>query len=150
MIIVTYDIIEDAFLSKISEYEFATLFDDIRTEIVDGYLKRAIANFKKNCLYDFTTTANNEERCFDVEVEDNDVDEIVDILSDGMVVQWMAPYVNKQELLQHNINTRDFTTYSTAELLKAVRSAYKQAKKDFVQAIREYSYNHGKLEELHS
>lgn len=150
MTVIEYDIFGDAFLSKVSEYEFLEMFDDIRTEMIDGFLKRAIANFRKNCLYDLTTTANDEERYFDVEIADDDVNEIVDIISDGMVCQWMAPYVNKQELLQHNINTRDFTTYSTAELLKAVRSAYKQAKKDFVQAIREYSYNHGKLEELHS
>lgn len=147
---VEYDSFGDAFLSKISEYEFAQLFDDIRTEIVDGYMKRAIANFKKNCLYDLTTTANDEERIFDVEMDDGDLDEIVDIISDGMVIQWMLPYLNKQELLQMRINTRDFTQYSMAELLKAIRNSYKQAKKDFIQAIREYSFNHGKLEELHS
>lgn len=147
---VVYDIFGDAFLAKISEYDFLSLFDDIRTEMIDGYLKRAVANFKKNCLYDFSSTANDEDRQFDVEVEDEDIDELVDIISDGMVVQWMKPFVYKQELLQNQINTRDFTTYSPAELLLRVGNAYKQAQKDYIQAIREYSYNHGNLEELHA
>jgi hypothetical protein len=147
---VVYDIFGDAFLAKISEYDFLSLFDDIRTEMIDGYLKRAVANFKKNCLYDFSSTANDEDRQFDVEVKDEDIDELVDIISDGMVVQWMKPFVYKQELLQNQINTRDFTTYSPAELLLRVGNAYKQAQKDYIQAIREYSYNHGNLEELHA
>lgn len=147
---VEYDVFGNAFLSKISEYDFLSLFDDIRTEMIDGFMKRAIANFKKNCLYDLTTTADDEFRCFDIEIDPVDVDEIVDIIADGMVVQWMQPFVYKQELLQNQINTRDFTTYSPAELLLRIGNAYKQARKDFVQAIREYSYNHGKLEELHA
>ena len=147
---VVYDIFGDAFLAKISEYDFLSLFDDIRTEMIDGYLKRAVANFKKNCLYDFSSTANDEDRQFDVEVKDEDIDELVDIISDGMIVQWMKPFVYKQELLQNQINTRDFTTYSPAELLLRVGNAYKQAQKDYIQAIREYSYNHGNLEELHA
>jgi hypothetical protein len=147
---VDYDAFGDAFLAKISEYDFLSMFDDIRAEMIDGYMKRSLANFKKNCLYDFTTTADDEERQFGVEVNDEDIDEIIDIVSDGMVVQWMKPFVYKQELLQNQINTRDFTTYSPAELLLRIGNAYKQAQKDYIQAIREYSYNHGKLEELNS
>lgn len=147
---VDYDVFGDAFLAKISEYDFLSLFDDIRTEMIDGYMKRSLANFKKNCLYDFATTADDEVRQFGVEVSGDDIDEIVDIVSDGMVVQWMKPFVYKQELLQNQINTRDFTTYSPAELLLRVGNAYKQAKKDYTQAIREYSYNHGRLGELNS
>lgn len=147
---VDYDLFGDAFLSKISEYDFLSLFDDVRTEMIDGYMRRAIANFRKNCLYDFASTANDEERQFGVEVADEDIDEIVEIVSEGMVVQWMKPFVYKQELLQNQINTRDFTTYSPAELLLRISNAYKQAQKDYKQAIREYSFNHGKLEELHA
>lgn len=147
---VEYDAFGDAFLAKISEYDFLELFDDVRTEMIDGYLKRAVANFKKNCLYDLTTTADDEERIFNVEIDSEDIDELVDIISDGMIVQWMRPFVYKQELLQNQINTRDFTTYSPANLLQQISSAYKKAQKDYIQAIREYSYNHGRLEELHA
>ena len=148
---VDYDVFGDAFLAKISEYDFLQILDDdIKTEIIDGYMKRAVANFKKNCLYDLSATADDDERQFGVDIDSEDLDEVVDIISDGMIVQWMKPFVYKQELLQNQINTRDFTTYSPAELLLRVGNAYKQARKDYVQAVREYSFNHGNLEELHA
>ena len=86
---------------------------------------------------------------FDVEVEPEDVDELVGIISEGMVVQWLKPYVNKQELLENILNTRDFTTYSPAELLYRVRDTYEKARREYTNMIREYSYNHGDLTNLH-
>ena len=84
-----------------------------------------------------------------MDVPEEDIGEIVDIVSEGMVVQWLKPYVYRQELLENALNTRDFTTYSPAELLKQVRSAYNGVQKDYTQMIREYSYNHGHLTDLH-
>lgn len=144
-----YDIFTEAFLSKISDYDFLRLPDNESLSIIDGYMKRAISAFKKVCLYDLITTADDTVREFSTTIKNDDIDEVVEIISEGMVVQWLKPYVNKQELLENVLNTRDFTTYSPAELLLRVGNAYKQAKKDYTQMIREYSYNHGELTELH-
>ena len=146
---IPYDAFTDAFLNKISEFEMLKLDDNIRTEIVDGYRKRAVSAFRKNCLVDLFTTGDDEERVYMVDVSDDDLDELVDIISEGMVVQWLKPFVYQQDLLQNMLNTRDYTLYSHAELLKRVGSAYKEAQKDFTQMIREYSYNHGDLSDLH-
>lgn len=146
---VSYDLFGGAFLSKISEFELLTLDEEPRTETVDGYMKRAIASFKKNCKYDLTGTANDTLREFSVDVDDNDIDEIIDIVSEGMVVQWMKPYLHRQELLENAISTRDFQTFSPAELLLRVGNAYKETQANFTQMIREYSYNHGNLSDLH-
>lgn len=146
---IPYDIFTSAFLSKITEFEIVNLLEWEREEIVDDYMKRAISTFKKICKYDLVTTANDENRVFDVEIKADDIDEILDIISEGMVVQWLKPYVYKQELLESVLNTKDFTTYSPAELLLRVGNAYKQAQKDYTQMIREYSYNNGNLADLH-
>lgn len=146
---VSYDLFGNAFLGKITEYEFLNLDEGLRTEIIDGYMKRAISIFKKNCKYDLTGSANDDLREFTVEIAAEDIDEIVDIISEGMIVQWIKPYINQQELLQNTLNTRDFTTYSPAELLMRVGNAYKDAKSSYTQMIREYSYNHGDLSKLH-
>ena len=146
---VSYDLFAEAFLAKISEFEILTLDNSTRKDLVDGYMKRAIANFKKNCKYDFTNTADDNLRSFNIDVKEEDIDELVDIISEGMVVQWMKPYLNRQELLESVMNTRDFTTYSSAELLMRVGNAYKEAKSSYTQMIREYSYNHGDLTDLH-
>ena len=146
---IPYDSFLGAFLSKISEYDFIDLPDEDRDEIVDGYMKRAVSAFKKNCKYDLSSSANDALREFSVDIPEADADELIDIVSDGMVVQWLKPYIYKQELLENKLNTRDFTTYSPAELLHRVGEAYKKAQKDYTQAIREYSYNNGKLSDLH-
>ena len=146
---VSYDIFTGAFLSKVSEFELIQLDDNNRTEIVDGYMKRAVSAFRKNCKYDLFTTGDDELRVFGVDIASDDLDEIVEIISEGMVVQWLKPYVYQQELLQNVLNTRDFTQYSPAELLLRVWNAYAKAQRDYTQMIREYSYNHGDLGDLH-
>ena len=146
---VSYDVFTDAFLSKISEFDFIGMGDQESADIIDGYMKRAISEFRKICKYDFSTTANDLLREFLVSVPDDEIDEIANIISEGMVVQWMKPFVYKQEGLENVLNTRDFTTYSPAELLMRIGDAYKKAQADFTNDMREYSYNHGDLKSLH-
>ena len=89
---VPYDVFTDAFLSKITEYDFVNMRDFERNGLIDGYMKRAIASFRKICKYDLSTTGD-------------------DIIRIG--------------------------------------NAYAAARKDFTNMMREYSYNHGDLTDLH-
>jgi hypothetical protein len=146
---IPYSAFTGAFLNKISEFELLQLDGNNRTEVIDGYRKRAVSAFKKNCRVDLLTTADDDERVYNVEVAEEDLDELVDIISEGMVVQWLKPYVYQQDLLQNLMNTRDYSMYSPAELLMRVGNAYQKAQRDYTQMIREYSYNHGDLSELH-
>lgn len=145
---ITYDEVLSAFLDKITEFEFIQFPEEDRNKTADGYLKRAIPSFKKVCKYDLSSK-DDTLREFTADFDEEDVDDILDILSEGMVVQWLKPYVYKQELLENVLNTADFTQYSPAELLLRVGNAYAKAQKDYTQMIREYSYSHGDLTELH-
>lgn len=145
---IPYDVIDEAFLNKVTEFEFLSLPTESRVCIIDGYRARAASAFKRNCKYDLSKVSE-ETRSFTDNFSNEDIDEIVDIISEGMLIQWMKPYVYKQELLENTLNTRDFQTYSPGELLKRVCSAYHDLKKDYTQMIREYSYNHGDLRGLH-
>ena len=145
----SYDVFTGAFLAKVNEYDFMQLEMYDRQNIVDGYLRMAVSEFRKNCKYDLFSTRDDVERVFDVDITDEDLDELVDIISEGMLMQWMKPFVYKQENLENVLNTVDFSTYSPSELLLRVGNAYDGVKKDYIQMIREYSYNHGDLTELH-
>ncbi len=145
---VSYDSIIGVFLSKITEFELLNLVEEDRNYILDGYLTRAAASFNKICEYDLSLR-DEETREFTDDFEESDIDEIADILSEGMLVGWLKPYVYRQELLENVLNTNDFTTYSPAELLLRVGNAYSKAQKDYTQMTREYSFNHGDLTELH-
>lgn len=145
----SYDVLTGAFLSKVSEYDFIQMDLSDRAELIDGFMKRAVAAFKRNCKYDLHSTANDETREFGVDIAETDLDELVDIISEGMIVQWLKPFVYKQELLENLLNTRDFSTYAPGNLLMRVGDAYAKAQRDYTQMIREYSYNHGDLTKLH-
>lgn len=145
---VSYDVFVGGFLDKVTELHFPEdLFE--RNTMVDGYMKRAIAEFKKICKYDLITTADDNTREFYVDVADEDLDELVDIISEGMLVQWMKPYVYRQENLENQLNTKDFSTYSPSELLLRIGETYKTVRREYTNMMREYSYNHGDLTELH-
>lgn len=145
---IAYDSFVSAFLDKVKTYEFLKLEEDGRDDIVLGYFRRALSGFKWVCEYDFSLY-DAETRCFTDKFKEADIDEIIDIVSEGMIVQWMKPYTYSQENLENVLNTRDFTTYSPAELLMRVGNAYEKAQKDFTKMMREYSYNHGDLTDLH-
>lgn len=145
---VSYDVFAGAFLSKVTEYTFIQLQDENRTAIVDGFLRRAITKFAKVCKYDISSY-DDDNRVFNVDIPQDDLEEIVDIVSEGMLEQWMKPYVYRQENLENILNSRDFTTYSPAELLLRISNAYAKVQKDYTNMIREYSYNHGDLSDLH-
>lgn len=145
---ISYDDFTSVFLDKVTEYTIAGMADDFRTEIVDGYMKRAIAQFNKVCKYDLKSR-NDDERKFNADIEKEDIDEIVDIVTEGMLVQWMKPYVYKQENLENSLNTADYSGYSPAELLHRIEEAYSVVKKDFTNRIRSYSYEKGDLTDLH-
>lgn len=145
---ISYDLFAGAFLSKITEFDFVQMDEYSRNQMIDQYMKAACAHFNKVCKYDLSSS-DDIIREFVVDIPENEIDEIVDIVSEGMLVQWMKPYVYRQENLEAVLNTRDFTTYSPAELLLRISGAYSKVQKDYTQMIREYSYNHGDLTDLH-
>lgn len=145
---VSYDKFTGAFLGKVTEYDFLKLDPHDRNNIVDGYMKRACAQFNQICKYDLVThdDAVRELCC---EIPDDEIDEIVDIVTEGMCVQWLKPYFYRADNLENVLNTTDFHAYSPAELLYRITNAYKDAKRDFTNMQREYSYKHGDLSDLH-
>lgn len=144
-----YDQFTEAFLAKITEYNFLKLEEEDRQAIVDGYMRRAVAKFREVCVYDIAD-GDGDERAYTLEgATQNDADEIIDIVTDGMVLQWLNQYLYKQENLENALNTVDFTHYSPAELTYRITNAHKMCKKNYIAAIREYSFRHGDLTRLH-
>lgn len=147
---IPYDSIIGAFLSKITEFNFQNLTMENRDELVNGYLRRAVTEFNDICKYDLSGSYDDENGEFALsDISSTDADEIINILSEGMVVQWLKPFLYQQELLENVLNSRDWTQYSPAGLLLRIGSTHRRAQKDYTQMIREYSYNHNDLECLH-
>lgn len=148
---IPYDDIIVEFLRKITEFDFVEMYEFDSTAIIDSYIVKAVSNstFKKSVGYDFMSGADEANRSFNVDIDEGSIYEIIDIITESMVVYWLKPFVYQQDLLRNVINTRDFSVYSPAELLMRIGNAYSKAQKDYTQMIREYSYNHGNLTSLH-
>lgn len=150
---VTYDTFTEAFLSKITEYEFIKMSDSERESVVDGYMKKSISAFRPFCNHPIV--ANDYEREYLIgdeisgEITDAEFDEILDIIAEGMVLQWFKTYLNRQEVLENAITTREYSVFSPAELQKQIRLTYTEESNAHMQMMREYSFNHGDLTRLH-
>jgi hypothetical protein len=147
MLTASYDDFTEAFLGKITEYTFSAMTDGNKQDTVDGYMKRAAAKFNETNSVGFSSY-DDTARTFSLDLEASNYDIVVDIVSDGMLVEWLKPYIFRQENLEHLMNTSDFKTYSPAEFLYRLRESYESCKKSFLQSIREYSYTHGDLTDL--
>lgn len=146
---VSYDRFTESFLCKVSELDFLELTEYERNHLIDGYMKRALSEFGNMSGYDLIGAADDTVREFDIEIPIAELEDILNVVSEGMVVQWLKPYTFKQENLESILNTRDYTTYSPAELLNKVSALHTATKKEFKNMMREYSYNHGNLADLH-
>lgn len=147
---IEYDAFIKAFLTKVTEYRFIHLYTEDLTELTDSYMKRAMVQFSNECGVVIEAFDDAERR---VELRDgltlSQTEDIIDIVSDGMLVEWLKPYVYRQENLENMLNTQDFTAYSPAELTHRVHDVYNTCRSNFTQRMREYSYVHGDLTVLH-
>lgn len=135
----------DTFLDKISDYKLLNYEDYLVDELAVGYMKRVCTKFDKICKADLSQQDDNEYAFLSDEIDD----EIIDIVTDGMVVEWLRQYVNNSDNLENILNTKDFTMYSSKNLLAEIKSLYQDEQKAFTNSMREYSYNHGDLSNLH-
>lgn len=141
---VSYDVFTEAFLSKINDYHHLELDEDIVQDEIDGYMKRACVQFNPTCLYNLLSF-DDENRVIDTDIPSGDSYVIADIVSEGMVVQWLKPYAFNAELYENVLNTKDFTLYSVAELSKRTHEAYNTARLAFTNLMRDYSYTYGDI-----
>lgn len=128
-----YTTIYNSFLDKVNDYDLADMTAGLAQTSMRGWLNQAVVRFLESCKKDLTQT---EEGGF---TEDLDLMEI-DILTEGMVEAWLKPIRNNLDLLRNALSTKDFTTFSPANLLDKVNDTYSMAHANFLSRIKEYSF----------
>ena len=123
----------DTFLDKISDYKLLNYEDYLVDELAVGYMKRVCTKFDKICQADLSQQDDNEYAFLSDDIDD----EIIDIVTDGMVVEWLRQYVNNSDNLENILNTKDFTMYSSKNLLAEIKSLYQDEQKAFTNSMRE-------------
>lgn len=152
-----YETIYDAFQLKMMDYNLAELSDDDIDNYMRALLKRAEGQVSRVFLQNGVDLS---EKAVEVDQYGNETvldayavdltEEEIDILSEYMTVYRLQPYVNNSDLLRNYVNTKDFTTFSSANLLTAINSRYMAAKREAHDMLVAYSFTSTKTFEMMS
>ena len=132
-----YSSVVEVFLNKITDMDLPKFDDVSRNEIVIGYMKSACTKFAKVCevdLYDI----DDELQEFSADLSD----EVIDIISENMLVEWLKPKVLFSDNLSNVLNTKDFSMYSPANLLKELRETLSYLRRNARALVNNYSFAH--------
>ena len=83
-----------------------------------------------------------EELTFDIETEEFSRDLTVleaTILSYGLLMMWLSPFINNREVLQTQLTSKEVTTFSNANRIQQGIQLYKLAKTEFYQLVIDYN-----------
>ena len=150
-----YKDIHDAFLYKISDLELPMFDTDVSNNMINRYLKSAIARSARILKrINFSNTISvSESDCCDAHNNggfvDTFTDEELDVLLEWMIVFWLEPYVNNSELFYIGLSTADFKIASSpANLFGKLCERHKMSKKDALSLMNKYSFIYSDIERL--
>lgn len=121
----------DAFLSKITDYDYLKLSENDLHEELAIKLKSAIAKFiiaDDIKINEYTEEFNRELSYLEIE-----------ILAYGMVLAWVEPLVNNIETMKQRLSSKDFSIYSQAKHLAELNTVRIRANREFNYWINRYS-----------
>lgn len=136
-----FSVVYGSFLSKVTDTDLSDMTEENANSVMSDLLKQAIVKFSESCkkdLSDVTTTG------FVSDLDDYEID----ILSELMVEAWYKPHINYTDLLRNKLSTKDFTTFSPANLQKENRESYELAHKRARSMINEYSFRMNNIGDL--
>ena len=136
-----FSVVYGSFLSKVTDTDLSDMAEEDANSVMSDLLKQATVKFSESCkkdLSDVTTTG------FVSDLDDYEVD----ILSELMVEAWYKPHINYTDLLRNKLSTKDFTTFSPANLQKENRESYELAHKRARSMINEYSFRMNNIGDL--
>lgn len=140
-----YDEVYENFKDKITDPDLLVYTAEIQEEILEALLLKACSRFKRVCAIDLSDR-DDILKGFNVDLDD----ETMDILSEIMVEYWLKPYVNNVDNLRNTLNTKDFSSFSPANLLNAIQNTYDTSCKRSNSEINKYSFIYGDIENLHT
>ena len=131
-----YTYIFEEFKDKITDSDLLLLTRDLQIEMLVAYMSKAISRCKRICSTVDLANRSDEVLEFHIQVPE----EVVDIITEWMIVFWLKPYLNNLENLRNALSTKDFSVFSPANLLEKVSNRYELARQHARSLMNEYSY----------
>lgn len=136
-----FSVVYGSFLGKVTDTDLSDMTEANANSVMSDLLKQATVKFSESCKKDLS---NVTQTGFVDDLDDYEID----ILSELMVEAWYKPHVNYTDLLRNKLSTKDFTTFSPANLQKENRESYELAHKRARSMINEYSFRMNNIGDL--
>lgn len=139
-----YSDVFEAFIFKIEGYKLLMLLPEDREELMTKYLTAACRQMQSKVKKYVDLTRDDLLQSFEEELDGD----IIDILAEVMVYEWLKPQMYSNELLESRLNTKDFTEFSPAKLIENIRYVYEMATHAANTAVNNYTFRHGDVADL--
>ena len=139
----TFEEVFSRFRSRIRNYDFLEFDDFTILQYQYSLLIQSVFDFSDICKTDIEDY-DSELMVFNQKLTGKEIN----ILSLGMMVHFLEPYVYNTDALQNAISTNDFSVYSPANLLEKMTELLKETKKELKKEINLYSFKNGEISDL--
>ena len=141
-----YEQINSSLLSKVTDYDFLCMpEEDVESTLLE-YMKTALS--KPYCRRLFSSIAydnENKQLTYELKIPSQDPSEdddfVIELLAQGMLVEWTKPMVNSRLLEKQMItSSKESKFYSQASHLATVNDVYKDARTEQKTLIRDRGF----------
>jgi len=129
-----FEEVYNVFLSKITDRDLISLTENLRNDVMEGFLGSAIAQFSL-CEKDLEDT-NDILKQFNATLDRLEKE----ILSRYMVIEWSNGFIQSEEFLKQKLGSRDYSLHSPANHLDKLTELRSINTKEAKELIREYYY----------
>lgn len=143
MMATLYFDIYNPFLEKITDYDLPAFIETDRENILHGFMVRTCSKFQRICKCATKIDLSDRDETLK-QFNDTLTDDIIDIITTGMTVEWLRPKYLYDDNMKNMLNTKDYNmAASPANMANSIRATYLQAKKEFESDMNKYSFVNG-------
>lgn len=138
----SFNDVYDRFLANITDYKLAKLDDVTLEDNLRLWLQQAIS-FYPNSQKDLSIVDPYQA----IFIEDLNSTEI-EVLAKFMIMSYMNTHLMREDLLSQSLNSRDYSIYSPANQLKALRELKESIRNEANTLISRNSYNVNSIKKM--
>ena len=143
-----YSDVYNPFLEKITDYDLPAFAEADRENILHGFMIRTCTKFQRICKTIGNIDLSDRDETLK-QFNPNLTDEIIDIITTGMTVEWLKPKYLYDDNMKNMLNTKDYSmAASPVNMANSIRNTYLETKKEFESMMNGYSFANGNIEEL--
>ena len=135
----SYSEVYNAFIFKVEAYKLISMLEEDREKILNRYLSSVCRKVQRKCAaYVDLSERDDDFQEFLVDIDED----MIEILAECMVAEWLKPKIYSDELLESRLNTKDFTEFSPAKLIEHTRYVYEMSVDTANAMINNYTFSH--------